>query len=204
MPRIGLLVLSTLVVSSPGLAQDREWTPEVSASLGLGHVFRFDDQSFGNALDAGAGIAIAHRSGIAFELAVDRAYGLEPEEAPCGLVGNTCVGRGRYGPYEATVASLGVQYRFGEGRLQPFVFAGLGALWTASFQTITYASTTPAVMVETESRDRGFGPDLGAGLTFSISPRVAIGAEIRWLDAPWLSRENLAFTRLAGRASYAW
>ena len=82
--------------------------------------------------------------------------------------------------------------------------AGVGTLWTASLHTTTYTSTSPAVMVESESRDRGFGPDLGAGLRLMLSPHVAISPEIRWLDASWLSSENLAITRLGIRTTHAW
>ena len=90
----------------------------------------FDDETFGNPLDASAAVAIAHRSGLVIELQVDRVFGLEPKSAPCGLVNNTCIGDGRYGPREATVASLGVHYRFSGDRAQPFllqasVYSGL-------------------------------------------------------------------------------
>ena len=149
-------------------------------------------------------MAVAHRSGLAIELAFDRVFGLEPKAAPCGLVNNTCVGDGRYGPREAAVASLGIHYRFSGVRFQPFLFAGIGVLWTASLHTTTYSGTNPAVMVESGSRDRGFGPDLGAGLRVVLSPHVAISPEIRWLDASLLSRENLAITRLGIRTTYAW
>src|SRR5262245_41695845 len=202
---IVLITISALSVATLVRAQGRQWTPEVSASIGLGHVFRFDDETFGDRLNAGGGVAIAHRSGLVIEFEVDRVFGLEPKPAPCGLVNNTCIGNGRYGPREATVTSLGVHYRLrGGDRLQPFVYAGVGGLWTASVGTTTYANTSPAVMVESESRDRGFGPDLGAGVRWVLSPHAAIMPEIRWLDASLLSSENLAVTRLGIRTSYSW
>src|SRR5262245_22554986 len=202
--RIALITVSTLSIPTLGWGQDRQWSPEVSASVGLGHVFRFDDETFGDRLNAGAAVALAHRSGPAIELEVDHVFGLEPKPAPCGLVNNTCIGSGRYGPREATVTSLVVHYRFKGDRIQPFVFGGLGVFWTASLHTITYSSTTPAVMTERASRDRGFGPDLGAGLRVRLSPHVTFGPEIRWLDASLLSRENLAITRLGIRTAYSW
>lgn len=149
-------------------------------------------------------MAIAHRSGLVIEFEADRTFGLEPKPAPCGLVNNTCVGGGRYGPRQATVASFGVHYRFRGNRVQPFLFAGVGTLRTTSFETITYTSTNPAVMVERESRDRGFGPDLGGGVRIVLSPHLAISPEIRWLDASLMSRENLAITRLGIPTAYAW
>lgn len=202
--RIVLTAISMLSLPTLGWAQDDRWTPEISVSAGLGHVFRFDDETFGNPLNVGAAVAVAHRSGLVFELEVDRVFGLEPKPAPCGLVNNTCVGDGRYGPHEATVASLGVHYRFRGDRIQPFLSAGIGILWTASLHTTTYTSTRPAVMVESASHDRGFGPDVGAGVRIVLSPQVAISPEIRWLDASLLSRENLAVTRLAIRTTYSW
>jgi hypothetical protein len=206
MAQIHMRVLVTIwMLSIPALGwgQDRRWTPEVSASVGLGHVFRFDDETFGDRLNAGVAVAIAHRAGLAIELDAERVFGLDPKPAPCGLVNNTCTGNGRYGPRRAAVASLAVHYRFKGTRVQPFLFAGIGMLRTASFHTTTYASTRPAVMIESESRDRGLGPDLGAGLRLILSRHVVISPEIRWLDASLLSRENLAITRLGIRMTYS-
>lgn len=202
--RIALIAISALSFPALGWAQSDRWTPEVSASVGLGHVFRYDDETFGDSLNAGGAVAIAHQSGLVIEFEADRVFGLEPKPAPCGLVNNTCVGDGRYGPREATVASLGVHYRFKGERIQPFLFAGVGVLWTATLHTTTYAGTRPAVMVESESRDHGFGPDLGAGLRIVLSPHVAISPEIRWLEASLSSRENLSITRLGIRTTYSW
>jgi opacity protein-like surface antigen len=202
--RIALMALSALSLATPGRAQDDRWAGEISAGIGIGHVFRFNDEGFGDPLTAGAAVSMAHRSGIVLELTLERVFGLEPRLAPCGLVNQACVGDGRYGPRGAAVASLGMHYRFRHGRIQPFLFAGIGALWTTSLHTTTYASSNPAVMVESESRDRGFGPDLGAGLRIRLSPHVAISPEVRWLDAPLLSRENLAITRLGVWTTYFW
>jgi hypothetical protein len=202
--RIVLVTISMLSLPALGWGQDRRWTPEVSASVGLGHVFRFDDEAFGDPLNAGVTVAIAHRAGLVIELNAERVFGLDPKPAPCGLVNNTCIGSGRYGPRQATVASLAVHYRFKGTRVQPFLIAGVGMLRTESVHTTTFASTNPAMMVESESRDRGFGPDLGAGLRLILSPHVMISPEIRWLDASLLSRENLAITRLGIRTTYSW
>jgi hypothetical protein len=202
--RIALIAISALCLPAPGWAQDDRWSPEVSAGVGLGHVFRFSDETFGDPLNVGAAVALAHRSGWVVEFEVDRVFGLEPKPAPCGLVNQTCIGDGHYGPREAAVASLGVHYRFGGDRIQPFLFAGVGVLWTSSLHTTTYANMNPAVMVQGESRDRGFGPDLGAGLRIRLSRHVAISPEARWLEAGLLSRENLSVTRLGVWTTYFW
>ena len=73
--RIALITLATLSLPTLGWAQDHQWTPEVSVGVGLGHVFRFDDETFGDRLNVGAAVAIAHRSGLVIELEVDRVFG---------------------------------------------------------------------------------------------------------------------------------
>jgi opacity protein-like surface antigen len=203
--RITLTAISLLCLPALGWAQPDRWSPEISAGIGLGHVFRFEDQTFGNPLNAGAAVSIAHRSGVVVEFEVDRVFGLEPRPAPCGLVNQACVGDGRYGPREAAIASFVVHYRFKRNhRVQPFLIAGIGVLWTSSLHTTTYVNVNPAVMVESESRDRGVGPDLGAGLRIKLSSHLAISPEVRWLEGAWLSRENLAVTRLGIWTTYFW
>lgn len=197
-----MLILSSTFLSSTASAQDN-WSTSGSIAYGLGHVFRWEDQAYGNPPAAGAGIAIAHVSGWAFELAADRVFGLEPHQQPCGVVNLTCVGSGRYGPIEVAVTSMNVQYRFKHrARVQPYLVGGLGVLWTRSLHTITQAEGSYATISEFETRDRGFGPDLGAGLRVLFGRGFAVSPEVRWLDAPWLSRANLAVTRLMLRVDY--
>ncbi len=184
--------------------RDRGWTTEVSATVGAGHVFRFDDEGFGTPFNAGAAIGVAHRTGFLVEFGVEQVFGLEAKPAPCGLVDNTCTGGGRYGPYEAAVAAVTVQYRFRGHRVQPFVLAGIGKLATSSFHTTTYAATRPAVMVESASSDSGFGPDLGGGLRLNVTRFLAVSPEVRWLDASLRSRENLAVARFGIRTTLTW
>lgn len=196
-----------LLLPSPGSAQDtpaRPWTMEVSAAAGLGHVFRFEDQTYGDRVNAGGGIAIVHRSGFSFEIAADRTFGLEPPATPCGLVDRTCTGSGHDGPTKAVAASIGVQYRFTRRRFQPYLIAGFGILWTESLHSLTDARMNPAVISESASSDRGFGPDLGAGLRIVLGRGVTIGPELRWLDASVMSRENLGVTRLSLRLARQW
>jgi hypothetical protein len=49
----------------------------------------------------------------------------------------------------------------------------------------------------------GFGPDLGAGVRLRVARSWSMETEVRWLDAPWLSRQNLAVTRLLAGVTYA-
>ena len=59
---IALIAISALYFPALGWAQDDRWSPEISAGVGLGHVFRFSDETFGDRLNAGAAASIAHRS----------------------------------------------------------------------------------------------------------------------------------------------
>jgi hypothetical protein len=103
------------------------------------------------------------------------------------------------------VASATLQYRFRKTRVQPYLLAGLGVMWSRSLHSETRVTgPSAAVITEHESRDRGFGPELGAGVRLNLGRHFAASPEVRWLDAPWLSRQNLAVTRLGVRASYAW
>jgi opacity protein-like surface antigen len=198
-----LAVLAMAAMASVASAQPNSWTPEISLGAGLGHVFRWEDQTFGDPITAGGGVAIAHRSRWAFEWHVDRTFGLEPKQAPCGLVNVTCIGTAHYGPTRMAVMSMSVRRYFGDRRLQPYLTGGLGVMWSRSLHSITQVRGSIATNSEFASTDRGFGPDLGAGLRMRIARSWSFEAEVRWLDAPWLSRENLAVTRLLTGAIYA-
>jgi opacity protein-like surface antigen len=198
-----LTMLSMIVVPVAAGAQSRSWTPELSLSAGLGHVFRWEDQTFGDRLNAGGGVAIAHRSGWAFEWHADNTFGLEPPQAPCGLVNVTCIGTAHDGLTKMTVMSINVRRYFGDGRLQPYLTGGLGVMWSRSLHSLTQVRGPIATVTETASSDRGFGPDLGAGLRIKLASSWSVEAEVRWLDAPWRSRQNLAVTRLLVGATYA-
>jgi opacity protein-like surface antigen len=201
---IPLLTLLALAAVPAGAgAQSRSWTPEITLSAGLGHVFRWDDQTYGDRINAGGAVAIAHRSGWAFEWHADRTFGLEPRQTPCAFVNITCFGIPHEGPTKLTVMSLNVRRYFGDGRLQPYLSAGLGVMWSRSLHSQTQVRGPVAAIIDFASEDHGFGPDLGGGLRIRIARSWSAEAEVRWLDAPWLSRENLAVTRLLAGATYA-
>jgi opacity protein-like surface antigen len=190
------------LAAAPALAQ-ASWTAEVSVAAGLGHVFRWEDQCFGDHVNAGGGVAIAHRSGWAIEWHADRTFGLEPRTVPCGVLNVTCVGIAHEGPTQMAVTSFGVRRYFGDTRFRPYLSGGLGVMWSRSMHSLTVVRGGVATMTEFESGDSGFGPDLGAGLRLQIAPSWSLDAEVRWLDAPWRSRQNLAVTRLLVVATYA-
>jgi hypothetical protein len=198
-----LTVLATAVVPAVAVAQSRSWTPEITLSAGLGHVFRWEDQTFGDRFNAGAAVAMVHRSGWAFEWHADRTFGLEPRQTPCAFVNIACFGIAHEGPTKMTVMSLNVRRYFGDGRLQPYLSGGLGVMWSHSLHSQTHVRGPVAAILESASDDRGFGPDLGGGLRVRIARSWSVETDVRWLDAPWLSGENLAVTRLLVGATYA-
>jgi opacity protein-like surface antigen len=204
MKAAGIAGLIALLTSVAAAAQSPPWTPEVSFGAGTGYVFRYNDEGYGNHWNLGGGAALVHRSGFAIEFEADRTFGLEPKPVPCAIAGVTCVGEGRDGPLSATVTSVGIQYRLKGERVRPYFTAALGVLWTTSVSSITRVAGSVATISEFESSDHGFGPDLGAGVRIALTKRLAISPEVRWLDAPWMSGQNLAVTRFTIRSSYAW
>lgn len=202
--RIAGLVLA-LAVPAVAAAQSPTpptWTPEVSVSGGLGHVFRWEDRTYGDQPDLGGAVTMVYRSKFAIDFGFDRAIGLKPPRAPCGLVNVACVGIAHDGPRSVAVTSITLQYRFAGTRVRPYLLGGVGVLWSKSLHSLTRVQGPIAVVTESASSDRGFGPDLGAGVHVSLGRHLAASPEIRWLDAPWLSRQNLAVTRLVVRVSY--
>jgi opacity protein-like surface antigen len=98
---------------------------------------------------------------------------------------------------------MSVRRYIGDGRVQPYVTGGLGVMWSRSLHSVTQVRGSIATNTEFASSDRGFGPDLGAGLRLRLARSWSVEMEARWLDAPWLSRQNLAVTRLLAGATYA-
>jgi opacity protein-like surface antigen len=184
-------------------AQVRTWRPEISASAGLAHVFRWDDRAFGDVLSAGGAVAIAGDSGWVLEIHGDRTFGLSAPPAPCGLVNITCSGLGHDGPTSVATLTIGAQYRFGGGRVQPYLLGGVGVMWSRSLHSVTRVRGAVADISEFASRDAGLGPDVGAGLRVALNQRWSFNAEVRWLEASVLARENLGTTRLLTRVTYA-
>lgn len=208
MAALRLLAITLAALALPALAGAQDapaaWTPEVSIAAGLGHVFRWEDQTFGDRPAAGGGLAVAHRSGWVVQLDAHNTFGLRPKPQRCGLVGITCLGQAREGPDALAALSLTVHHRFGRRRLQPYVLAGLGMMWSRSVHSLTQVRGATATVTEWTSRDSGVGPEIGGGFTVRVSRRLTLSPEIRWLEAVWRSRENLSVARPQLRASYSW
>jgi opacity protein-like surface antigen len=203
-----LLIAGVASSSSAQTKNVREWTREASAGFALGHVFRYEDQTFGDRPNVSVSLALLHRSRLGFEFEVDRTLGLTPAPAPCGIVINkvpaTCVGDAHDGIRSAAIASVSAQYQFKGERVRPYLIGGLGVLHSNSVWSRADVKGTQVTLTEQEQSDTGFGPDLGAGLRIAPARNVVIRPEIRWLDASWISQANLAVTRISVRAGYSW
>jgi hypothetical protein len=208
---IALFTLTVFIASArAGSAQSSAptWAPEVSGAIGIGHVFRFQDQAYGDEPNVSGSIVLRHRRGLAFEVEANRTLGLTADAAPCAVlidgVPVTCTGSAREGVLSATSLSFNVQYLFTGGRVQPYLLGGLGILRTRSVSSITSVRNGGAMQTEEESSATGIGPDIGGGLRFLFGRHFAVGPEVRWLEAASLSRHNLAVTRASVRAAYSW
>ncbi len=207
------VLLVALTVAAPRFvfaqaAPDSPWTPEVSVGVGHGHVFRFDDETFGDRPNLSVALALRHRTGLGIEFEVNDTLGLTPRPAPCGITIDDapaiCVGEAHNGVHSATVASVTVQYQFGTRRLQPYVLAGLGVLHSTSVWSTATIEAGHVRLSELESRDTSIGPDVGFGIRLNVTPTLSVNPEVRWLDASLHSHLNLAVTRLTIRAGYSW
>jgi hypothetical protein len=201
----------TTAIPRPGSAQTNPsatWTREVSAGFGLGHVFRYEDQTFGDRPNISGAVAIVHRAGLGVELEINGTLGLSPSPAPCGIAIDklpaACVGRTHNGVRSAAIASVLARYQFTRRGVRPYVTAGLGALRSTSVWSSGAFEGNQVILTETELTDVGFGPDLGAGIRVDVNRNTSIRPEVRWLEASFGSRLNLAVTRLSIRAVYSW
>jgi opacity protein-like surface antigen len=106
------IVLALCAAAYSGSAAS--FSPEVFASIAWAHVFRFDDQTFGDRPNAGAGFGLHHRSGLGAELEISRTFGLMARTTPCAISGVSCVGTGCDGA---------LALRFGAGLRMPITRA---------------------------------------------------------------------------------
>jgi hypothetical protein len=184
------------------------WASDASVAVGLSHVFRFDDQTFGNRPVLSGGFALEHRSGLAFDVDASRAFGLSARPAPCAVYADgvplPCVGGGRDGVLSVQTFTVGARYRFRRGRINPYVTAGLGVLRSWSVWSTARVDGSRVVLTEEERRDTGIGPDVGAGLNMRIGRHLSVRPEVRWLEASARSALNLSATRVVVRTAYAW
>lgn len=173
------------------------WSLDTGGGVGVGRVFRANDQGFGTAPAIVVGVAARHQRGFGLEADVGRLFGLEAAPAPCGIVAIPCAGQGRAGVLAAVTASVSVQYQFGRRRIRPYVSGGIAGLWTRSVWTTIRVGTDAATLTEEERRDTGFGPAFGGGLQVAIAGQHNARVDVQTLSGSARSAVNLATTRLS-------
>jgi hypothetical protein len=160
---------SGALVPAPALAQTastRGSTVELFVTVGIGKLWRFEGRSFGKGLNVGIGLAAKRENGVGVSVQIDRTFWLSRLRTP----------------YRApTVATANFLYFFGDRRVQPYLMAGMSALW---------------------SDEVGFGPNLGAGFRADAGDRWSVGPDIQWAEGAWLSRSNLSVTRFTVASGY--
>jgi hypothetical protein len=205
---LGWIAAATVAFAQTAPPGAGKWRPEASIGLGVGHVFRFEDETFGDAPALTLGLALRHANGLALEVEVSRPMGLVPSPAPCavysGGVPLPCVGTGRNGVLALQSVSIGGRYRFGRSRIGPYLAGAFGLMRTRSVWSVAQVEGSSVVLSESARRDTGVGPDIGAGLDIRLGRRLSLRPEARWLEASGISPLNLSITRLTVRTAYTW
>ena len=178
-PLAAALVLGGLAL--PAFAQDAgDWT----IGVGLHQVNpKSDNGSVVNGtlkVDVGSNV----RPTITAEYFVRRNLGLEvlaawPFQHDVSIKGVGKVGSTRHLP-----PTVSLQYHFGEGKVRPFVGAGLN--YTKFFSE----STSGALAGNDLSLGSSFGLAAHAGLDFQVSDRGAVRVDARWMDIDSDARLN--------------
>ena len=174
---------------------------EVFGSVAQGHLFRFDDVTFGNNLNVSGGFGVRwSRLGVEFDL--NHQLGLSPQLARCGVA--SCTGEARQGVLSSTIASANVFYQFGDSPIRPYVIGGLGSFWTHSVNAALTIRGSTGTFSEFESSDTGLAVSFGAGLRIAVGRSFSIRPDIRLYDGSVLGRENLTLIRTSIGAAYQW
>jgi opacity protein-like surface antigen len=213
---VAALLISAFAAVENALSQDRNLPDnpppkfEVIASVAMGHVFRFEDQGFGNHFNFGAGIEVPVWRNLRVGAEINRTFGFSPGIAKCGAILSApdqplpCVGTARHGVSSATAGSLTAAYFFGAGRMQPYLVGGLSLLSATEFWVTSIVHQDYVELIESKSHSTGIGPTLGAGLRISINRHLSVRPEIRFSDGTALSSLNLSQWRISAGAAYTW
>ena len=183
---------------------------EVVASVATAHVFRFEDEGFGNHSNFGVGVEVRVWQRLRFGAEINRTYGLSPGTAKCGGIGLgpnqplPCVGTAREGVTSAAAGSFTANYFFGDGRIQPYVLGGISVLHAKEYTSAASIRQNVVEFTEIERTGTGMGPALGAGIRASINRHIAIRPEIRFVDGTARSRLNLSQWRTSIGIAYSW
>ncbi len=193
-----LLLLSQAVVHSQPL------TREVFVAIADGHLFRFGDNPVGSGPNLGTGIGLRHRSGLGFDVELNRTLGLSAKPAPCGIVNIRCEGSAKEGVSGATIFSVNMRYEFTRARIRPYLTAGVGALWSEGFSSTLSVSEGRAIFREEQWHDTGFAVNFGGGVRIGLSHSLSLQPELRVYNATALSRANLSIFRPSVILAFSW
>jgi opacity protein-like surface antigen len=199
------LLASCLFVRPEQVAAQRSGSDaafEAIGSIGWGHLFRAEDRTFGDVPSVGGALAI-RKGGLGVEFDVQTLLGLSLREVPCAVT-VPCTGTAREGVSSSTIVSANVLYYFGDGRVQPFVAGGVGAMWSTSVVSLTQVQGNQAVLSDFEERDTGFAFNVGGGFRIALTPHLALRPEIRIYDSSIQSRANLSLVRVDVGVVAAW
>jgi opacity protein-like surface antigen len=212
------LAVSILAVLVPGLAAAQSAEPsadvkpksEIIAGVALAHVFRFEDQGFGNHFNFGIGMDMPLWRKLRIGAEINRTFGFSPSPVKCGSIlfspgyPMPCTGSAREGVTSATAGSITAAWFFGKGRIQPYLLGGLSILNASEYRSASIVHVDHVEFTESEIHSTGIGPTLGAGLRASINRHFSIRPEIRFSDGTAYSRLNLSQWRLSIGAAYSW
>ncbi len=215
------LSVVSIVCLFPGLAAaqstqnpERAWTPrpkfEIVTSIAMGHVFRFNDQGFGNHVNFGVGVELPVWRKLRVGAEINRTFGLSPSPVECGAIlagpGQPlpCVGTARQGVNSATTGSFTASYFFGEGRIQPYILGGISILSAKEYRASSIVHQDFVELSERELSSTGIGPTFGAGLRASINRHFSVRPEVRFSDGTALSDLNLSQWRISLGVAYGW
>jgi len=218
--RISIFIIAVLF-SALAAAQERipgdsesRWDArpklEIVAGIAMGHLFRFDDEGFGNHLNFGVGVEFPVWGKLRIGADINRTFGLSPKPAECGAILSSpgepmpCFGTAREGVASAAAGSVTVSYFFGEGRIQPYLVGGISIMGASEYRSTSIVHDDYVEFQENRVSSTGIGPTIGAGLRASINRHLSIRPEIRFSDATALSSLNLSQWRLSVGFAYAW
>ena len=193
-----------LVLVFQAASHGQSLTREVFGSIAYGRLFRFEDNPIGGGPNFGAGIGLKHRSGLGFEMELNRTLGLSAKPVPCGIVNVPCEGSARQGVTGATIASANVRYEFSRERVRPYVTGGVGILRSAGLSARVDATEQRAVFSEEKWSDTGLAINIGGGVRIGLTRALSLRPEVRVYGASALSRANLSLFRASLVLAWSW
>ena len=169
-----------------------EFSPEIGLNLGVARSRMFGAGLIGPP-SLGAGWFIQHTSGFGLALDATRTVGRATHTVSCANVSHqqapivNCVGDGKEGVVDTTIATAKAQYYFRRSRVQPYVSGG-AALYQDSLLIVNNVQpfpNRPPFALQSLGRHRGMAVVAGGGLRVggrraSLRPDVTLYKSGRW------------------------